>query len=155
MREWPLGIMRLALFIALFLPSLHAEDASRDLKSWAGKYSHDTDTNGHTLFQIPEVRTALNRLLTKEDLNRLTDTYSVGSPISLIQGFLVVPQCMAHCCPCEHALLVIDLSRSAFHVGFYKRESKKVTVKWISSEGEFQALPKEIQDEFYYGHNPK
>jgi|Kansoi400Nextera_1026152.scaffolds.fasta_scaffold01635_1 hypothetical protein len=147
--------MRLASFIALFLLSLHAEGASLGLKSWVGKYSHDTDTNGHTLFQIPEVRAALNRLLTKEDLKRLTDPDSVGSQISLIQGFLVVPQCMPHCCPCEHAMLVIDLSRSAFHIGFYKHESKKVTVEWISSEGEFQALPKEIQDEFYYGHNPK
>jgi hypothetical protein len=147
--------MRLASSIALLLLSLHAEGASLDLKSWVGKYSHDTDANGHTLFQIPEVRAELNRLLTKEYLKRLTDTYSVGSPIGLIQGFLVVQQCMPHCCPCEHAMLVIDPGRSAFHIGFYKRESRKVTVKWISSEGEFQALPKEVQDEFYYGHNPK
>jgi hypothetical protein len=89
--------MRLASFTALLLLSLHAEGASLDLKSWVGKYSHDTDANGHTLFQIPEVRAELNRLLTKEYLKRLTDTYSVGSPIGLIQGFLVVQQCMPHC----------------------------------------------------------
>jgi hypothetical protein len=132
---------------------MHAEGASLD--GWVGKYSHDIDTNGHTLFQVPEISTALNRLLTKEDLKRLTDTCSVGSQIRLIQGFLVAQQCMPHCCPCEHAMLVIDLSRNAFHIGFYKAENKKVTVKWISSEGEFQALPKEIQDEFYYSHTPR
>jgi hypothetical protein len=52
-------------------------------------------------------------------------------------------------------MLVIDLRRGVFHVGFYKHEAKKVTIQWFSSEGESQALPKEIQDEFYYGHNPK
>jgi hypothetical protein len=147
--------MRLATIIAVFLLGLHAKGASLDLDGWAGKYSHDTDANGHTLFQVPAVQTALSHLLTKQDLERLTETYSVSAPVSLIQGFLIVPQCMPHCCPCEHAMLVIDLRRGAFHVGFYKHEAKKVTIQWFSSEGEFQALPKEIQDEFYYSHNPK
>jgi hypothetical protein len=131
------------------------ERTSLDLDGWAGKYSHDTDTNGRTLFQIPAVQAALSHLLTKQDLKRLTETYSVSAPVSLIQDFLIVPQCMPHCCPCEHAMLVIDLPRGVFRVGFYKRESEKVTIQWFSSEGEFQALPKEIQDEFYYSHNPK
>ena len=52
-------------------------------------------------------------------------------------------------------MLVIDLSRGTFHVGFYKREAEKVTTRWFSTKGEFQSLPKEIQNEFYYGHNPK
>jgi hypothetical protein len=147
--------MRLVTFIAVFLLGLHAKGAPLDLAGWAGKYSHDTDANGHTLFQVPAVHAALSHLLTKQDLKRLTETYSVSSPVSLIQGFLVVPQCMPHCCPCEHAMLVIDLRRGAFHVGFYKHEAEKVTIQWFSSEGEFQALPKEIQDEFYYSHNPK
>jgi hypothetical protein len=148
-------MMRIATLIALLLLSVLARGASLDLADWAGKYSHDTDTHGHTLFQGPAVQTALSRLITKPDLKRLTETYSVGVPIRLIQGFLIIPHCMPHCCPCEHAMLVIDLARGAFHVGFYKHETKKVTIQWISSEGEFQALPKEIQDEFYYGHNPK
>jgi hypothetical protein len=147
--------MRLATIIAVFLLGLHAKAASLDSEAWAGKYSHETDTNGHTLFQVPAVQAALSHLLTKQDLKRLTETYSVSSPVSLIQGFLIVPQCMPHCCPCEHAMLVIDLRRGVFHVGFYRRESEKVTIQWFSSEGEFQTLPKEIQDEFYYGHNPK
>jgi len=37
---------------------------------------------------------ALNHLLSKQDLKRLTETYSVSALISLIQGFLIVPQCM-------------------------------------------------------------
>jgi hypothetical protein len=147
--------MRLATIIAVFLLGLHAKGASPDLENWTGKYSHDTDTSGHTLFQVPAVQTGLSHLLTKQDLKRLTETYSVSAPVSLIQGFLVVPQCMPHCCPCEHAMLVIDLRRGVFHVGFYKRKSEKVTIQWFSSEGEFQTLPKEIQDEFYYSHHPK
>jgi hypothetical protein len=148
-------MMRLATLITVLLLTVHARGESLDLAGWAGKYSHDTDANGHTLFQVPVVQAALSRLLTKPELKRLTETYSVGSPIRMIQGFLVVPHCMPHCCPCEHAMLVIDLDRGAFHVGFYKHDAKKVTIQWISSEGEFQALPKEIQDEFYHGHNPK
>jgi hypothetical protein len=83
--------MRLATFIAVFLLGLHAKGASLDLDGWAGKYSHDTDTNGHTLFRVLAVQAALSYLLTKQDLKRLTETYSVSSPVSLIQGFLVVP----------------------------------------------------------------
>jgi hypothetical protein len=147
--------MRLATFITVLLLTGHTRGASLDLADWAGKYSHDTDINGHTLFQVPAVQAALSRLLSKPELKRLTETYSVSSQIRTIQGFLVVPQCMPHCGPCGHAMLVIDLGRGAFHVGFYKHEAKKVTIQWISSEEEFQALPKEIQDEFYYGHNPK
>ena len=148
-------MMRITALISVLLLTVHTRGASLDLTDWVGKYSHDTDVDGHTLFQVPAIQSALSRLLSKSEVKRLTETYSVGSQIRMIQGFLVVPQCMPHCCPCEHAMLVIDLSRGAFHIGFYKHDAKKVTIQWISSEGEFQALPKEIQDEFYHGHNPK
>ena len=53
-------------------------------------------------------------------------------------------------------MLVIDLKRKRFHVGFYcGYYQQKTTIEWISSEGEFYDLPKEIQDEFYYQHNVK
>jgi len=142
-------------FIALLLLSLHAEGSSLDLTNWVGKYPHDTDKDGLTLFQVPAVHAALSHLLKRREMKLLTKTYIVSSRISLIQGFLVVQRCMPHCCPCAHVMLAIDLKDGRFHIGFYDHKSERVTIKWISSEGEFQNLPKEIQDEFYHGHNPR
>jgi hypothetical protein len=147
--------MRLTLFIVFWSLVMHASASSLDLTNWVGRYPFDKDKHGHTVFQAPKVQAALKRLLTPDELTLLTSTYSECTPIVRIQDYLVIGGCMPHCCPCEHAMLVIDLRRDRFHVGFYRHDADKDTIKWISSEGEFQDLPKEVQEEFYYRHNPK
>ena len=95
-------------------------------------------------------------MLTPEQWKRLTETYATVSPIQLIHGHLVVECFLPHDSLAEHAMLVIDLKRNRFHVSFYRGYyQQKTTIEWISSEGEFYDLPKEIQDEFYYQHNVK
>jgi hypothetical protein len=150
-----LDIMRCTLLLFICFLALRVMGSSMELTNWVGRYPFDTDNQKHTIYQTPKVQAALKRLLTPEELKLLTSTYSECSPITRIQDYLVIGGCMPHCCPCEHAMLVIDLPHDWFHVGFYRHEAGKNTVKWISSAGEFQDLPKEVQEEFYFGHNPK
>jgi hypothetical protein len=151
-----LGIMHTKIFIALLLLSLRVEASSLDLTNWVGKYPIGNDKRFQIFFEAPEVNKALKKMLSPSQWKRLTDTYALATPIQLIQDHVVVACCKPHCCPCEHAMLVVDLRRERFHVGFYRGYYQdKTTIEWISSDGEFYDLPKAIQEEFYYGHNAK
>ena len=143
------------LFIALVFLAIRVEASSLDLTNWVGRYPSSNDRGFQNVFEVPAVKKALKKMLTHSEWKLLTDTNAVTSPIQLIQDCLVVECCKPHCCPCEHAMLVIDLRHERFHVGFYRYSQDKTAIKWISSQGEFYDLPKEIQDEFYYGHNTK
>jgi hypothetical protein len=151
-----LGIMHVNIFIALLVLAVRVEASSLDLTNWVGRYPTSNDKRLQSFFEAPEVKKALKKMLTPSQLKRLTDTYAVTTPIQLIQDHVVVACCKPHNCPSEHAMLVVDLKRERFHIGFYRGYYQdKTTLEWISSDGEFQDLPKEIQQEFYYGHNAK
>jgi len=144
--------MHAKIFIALLFFAVQVEGSSLHLTNWAGRYPSSSDKGFRNVFEVPEVKKALDKLLTRSERKLLTRTYAVVTPIQLIQGHLVVQCCKPHCCPCEHAMLVVDLQREAFHVGFYEGYEGKTIIKWVSSEGEFLDLPKDIRDEFYHGH---
>jgi len=147
---YSLAIMRTVILIALWFLVFSAEASSLDLTNWVRAYPDKR------FFDAPQIKKPLKKMLTPEQWKRLTETYSTMSQIQLIQGHLVAECCLPHDCPAEHAMLVIDLKRNRFHVGFYcGYYQQKTTIEWISSEGEFYDLPKEVQDEFYHQHNPR
>jgi len=143
--------MRTVILIVLSFLVVSAEASSLDTTNyWVRAYPDKR------FFNTPEIKKPLKNMLTPEQWKRLTETYSVMSQIQLIQGHLVAECCVPHDCPAEHAMVVIDLKRKRFHVGFYRGYyQQKTTIEWISSEGEFYDLPKEVQDEFYHQHNPR
>ena len=148
--------MHAKIFIALLFLAVHVKASSLELTNWVGRYPYSCDKRFQNVFEVPEVKKALKKMLTRNEWKRLTDTYALTTPIQLIQDHLIVSCCKPHCCPCEHAMLVVDLKRERFHVGFYRGYYQdKTTIEWISSEGEFHDLPREIQEEFYFGHNAK
>ena len=141
--------MRTVVLIVLSFLAVSAEASSLDLTNWVRAYPDQR------FFNAPEIKKPLKKMLTPDQWKRLTETYSVMSQIQLIQDNLVAECCMPHDCPGENAMLVIDLKRMRFYVGFYDYHQQKTTIVWISSEGEFYDLPKAVQDEFYYEHNAR
>jgi hypothetical protein len=133
------------LFIALLFLAVRVQASSLDLTNWVGRYPYSHDKGFQNIFDVPDVRQALRKMLTHSELKLLTQTYATTMPIQLMQNHVVVECCKPHDCPAEHAMLVIDLKHQRFHVGFYRGYYQETTrIKWISSDGEFQDLPKEI-----------
>jgi hypothetical protein len=143
---------RIILLLAIASFVFPAE-ASLQLENWAGKYPVNEDPQFKSILLVPEVRHALTKMLSPAEKRLLTQEYSAMSQIDMIHGCLVVKVCRPHWCPSDNAMLVIDLQREQFHVGFYLHR-EHVTVMWVSSEGDIHDLPKEIQDAFYYMHHP-
>jgi hypothetical protein len=142
--------MRTAILITFVFLAIRSEASTLSLTNWARQYPDQR------FFNATEVKKPLKKILTPDQWKRLTETYSTVVPIQLMSDYLVVKCFMPHDTPAESAMVVIDLKRGRFHVGFYHGYyQQKTTIEWISSEGEFFDLPKEIQDEFYYQHNVK
>jgi len=142
--------MRTTILIAFLFIFVRANASSLDLTNWVRHYPDQK------FFNVPEVKKHLKKMLTPDQLKRLTETYATVVPIQLIQDHLIIECFLPHDVPAENAMLVIDLKRQRYHVGFYRGYyQQKTTIEWISSDGEFYDLPKEIQEEFYYQHNVK
>jgi hypothetical protein len=147
--------MRCAWILSFLIFTDVLYGAAPEWKNWAGKYPMNDDPSFKNLFEVPEIRKSLKELLSGADWKLLTRTYAVMSPIEIDQEHLYAMVCKPHCCPCEHAMLVIDLKRTRFHVGFYEHREKKTTTRWISSAGDFEDIPRSVREEFYHRHVAK
>jgi hypothetical protein len=160
MKELKVGALRLILFLLILanwpLDATEKPDLSH-LKTWVGKYPTDEESKPpKNLFHLPEIQNSLKKLLGKTDYKHLTEELSVETPIQIIRNFLVVKVCYPHCCPCDNAMLVINLDDTAFHAGFYERTDKqKFNTRWFSSTGDHLELPKEVLDIFLQTHETK
>ena len=126
------------------------------LRAWIGRYPTDkTSKPQKSLFDLSDIQLPLKELLGKKDYKHLTNELSVETPIEMVSGFLIVKVCRQHCCPCDNAMIVINLENGAMHVGFYKGGERKSNTRWYSSDGDFYELPKEILDDFLQMHHPK
>jgi hypothetical protein len=133
------------VFLLLLLGGNGTEAQSKftHLKTWVGKYPTDSDRKPvRRFFDLPEVRGPLQKLLDKQDLQRLTKEYGVETPIELIDNYLVIHVCKPHDCDTENATLAINLDNGAIHVGIWDGKDKR----WHSSSGSDKDLPKKVQE---------
>jgi hypothetical protein len=89
-------------------PAARAGDGPGELRAFVGKYPFDR-VKGHSLLQVPELRTRLETLLGKKgagDLRRL-DTVS---PIEEQSGWLIASGCRPHNCASEQWTVAVNLA---------------------------------------------
>ena len=133
----------LALILLCFSGGAVAQDNFGHLKSWAGKYP--TDRKGRItkkFFGLPEIRTPLLRLLSREDFALLTREYSVEAPIKVIGDYLAVKVCKPHDCGDEQASYAINLKTGVIYVRMQLTED----VRWFASKGSEKDLPPEVRN---------
>ena len=113
------------------------------LRSWAGRYpTHKTGRVTRRFFQLPEIRRPLVALLSRSDLNSLTRTYGLETPIKQIGDFLAVKVCRQHACDTDQAAFAVNL-RTGF---VYVRMQEGETVRWFSSRDTYRELPQDVQE---------
>ena len=135
---------RLIVLVPLLLLCCGAAVAqdSGHLKSWAGKYP--TERKGKvttSFFGLPEIRTPLQRLLSRTDFNLLTKQYGVEAPIKQIGDYLAVKVCRPHNCGDEQGAFAINLSTGVIYVRMQNGEK----VRWFASKGNSTDLPREVK----------
>jgi hypothetical protein len=133
----------LALLLLCLSGTAVAQDKFGHLKSWVGKYP--TDRKGRVtkqFFGLPEIRTPLLRLLSREDFNLLTREYAVQAPIKEIGDYLAVKVCKPHDCGDEQAGYAINLKTGVIFVRMQAEEN----VRWFASKGSEKDLPTEVRN---------
>jgi hypothetical protein len=140
------------LLLLCFSTAVSSQDKLGHLKSWDGKPTQEVDEKGKItsdFFALPEIRTPLQRLLSRRDYNLVIKTYSVGAPLKLMGEFLATSMCRPHNCGDERAGFAINLSTGVIYV----RMQKGTKERWFVSEGKASELPTEVQD--YIGNPAK
>jgi hypothetical protein len=140
------------LFLVHPACSLAVESPWGDLSSWVGKYP-TIDEAGHKrrLWEQPAVRSSLQTLLDRADLEKLDSTFGIAKPVVQVDHFIVVEQCLPHNCPSDHAMVVLDTEHRRMWVGFYERTEKVVSTRWYGSE-DYILLPTAILETFRRAH---
>lgn len=137
-------ILVATLSLLVFSSLAAAQPNLNHLKSWAGKYP--TERKGRVttrFFALPEIRTPLQRLLSRSDFNLLTKEYAVEAPIKLMGDFLVAKDCMPHDCGDAQAAFAINLRTGVIYVRMQEGEKER----WFASKGSDKDLPKEVRDQ--------
>ncbi len=136
-----LRLIRNVVLLYLFALATFTTTAQTNLnylKNWAGKYStNEKEKPVQEFFKLSEIQKGLKEILTKKDFQHLTKELAVQTPIELVKGFLVLKVCRPHCCPCDNAMLVINLDNSDFYAGFYEGYEHKSIIRWFSLLGEY------------------
>jgi hypothetical protein len=131
----------LACIVLCFASAIGQNNLAR-LKAWEGRYP--TEKKGRVtrrFFSEPEIRTALAKLLSAEDLNLLTKEYAVETPVMLSGDYLTVKVCRPHMCP-EQAAFAMNLATAVIYVRMADDEKSK----WFSSKGNQSDLPRNVRD---------
>jgi cytochrome c-type biogenesis protein CcmH/NrfF len=137
------SLIALALFAVFGLAGAASAQGLGNLRSWAGKYP--TERKGRvtrSFFRVPAVQRPLSATLSRKDLNLLTSTYQVETPIKELGDYLAVKVCMPHNCDTEQAGIAINLRTG----NVYVRMQEGTTVRWFASKGDYTDLPRSVQD---------
>jgi hypothetical protein len=89
-------------------PAARAGDSPGDLKAFIGKYPFDR-VNGHSLLQVPELRSRLQALLGRAGVNDI-ERLSVSVPVEEHGGWLIAHGCRPHDCGEEQWTVAVNLS---------------------------------------------
>ena len=129
--------------IFCFVTTVWAQTAD----GWVGRYAFDKDSAGRTFFEIPPVKNALDKL-TKEEREEVTTLNSVFIPITQIGHCLISRGCRPHECPRNYSVVIIDLRNGVVHFGIRRTKENHRENLWISTEGNYYDLPKDVQEAF-------
>jgi len=134
-------IVLVPLLWLTFSSAAVAQDKLGHLRSWAGKYPTERKGKVTTrFFGLPEIRTPLQSLLSRADLNLLTKEYGVETPIKQIGDYLAVKVCRPHACR-EAGGFAINLSTGVVYV----RMQNGAKIRWFASKGNSTDLPQEVK----------
>jgi len=123
------------------------------LMNWVGKYPVDCEDldrercpSSKKLFEIPQIRQPLEKLLKKDDFERLNPMRWVTTPIELIADYVVVKMCRPHFCLNEEVILAVNLQSGSIYIGFWKEYGAIGSGKreWLTTQGAYTDLPEEI-----------
>ena len=141
----------------LYVPLSYSNDNSKwdeqALTTWVGKYPTST-INGKrkSILSEENVKKILQKTVPSAELKKL-NKYDVVTPIEKIDHYLVINKCMAHDCPAELAMVVIDLKAPVLWAGFFDREEHRVSTRWYTNgENDYAILPEEIKTMFLKRH---
>jgi hypothetical protein len=137
------SLIALALFAVFGLTASASAQGLGNLRSWVGKYP--TEKRGRvtrSFFRVPAVQRPLAATLSRKDLNLLTSTYQVETPIKELGDYLAVKVCMPHACDTDQAGFAINLRTG----NVYVRMQEGTTVRWFASKGDYTDLPGSVQN---------
>lgn len=118
------------------------------LKNWVDKYPATVDApTKKSMLESEPVRKALLQLLPKTEYS-LLKKFSVESKVKLSADYVVARVCRPHNCPADTATLVFGTTDDQLWVGFFSRESARVSTRWYGSKEAYSKLPPEIINEF-------
>lgn len=135
----------------------HAQSARKlcfDPKQWDGRYPAEQTAGAARFLDLPCVRAPLKALLPAPEFRRLFETLTVDAPIRVSGRYLIVARCMAHACPSDHAMVILDTEDQDFVVGFYRRPASGSLTRWYASGKDALELPAGILQEFLRKHTP-
>lgn len=129
-----------------------------DLEKWVGHYPWDgPGKKEQDFFKLPEIERTLAKLLSKKDLKKLTQTYVVGVPIELVEGYLLVEKCKPHNCPGKNAVLAVEVKSSSLFVVLYDASSgadDNESTRCFSTNGDLVDLPSGVKESILQMHIP-
>jgi hypothetical protein len=115
---------------------------------WVDKYPSDKlGTNGTGLLDQPLFKRVLHRVLPKAEAATLTKL-TVESVVQQMGDYMVVHKCLAHNCPSEMAVVIVDVKKQQLWVGLFSREAQRTSTRWYGTAGDYFALPEEIKKDF-------
>ncbi|MBS1786111.1 MAG: hypothetical protein JST85_00210 [Acidobacteria bacterium] len=142
-------ILILGILAACFTGSV-AQKNFESLKRWVGKYPRDYYAKPRqNFFKLPEIQPALQKLLNKRDLLRLTEEFGTQHAITQTGDYLEVRVCKSHCCPCEYGALILNLKTGVMHVGIYSEPENED--RWFSTKGSYTDLPSNVRRISFWG----
>ena len=149
-------VSKITLLFVLFLSASYAADTvdwnGEALSTWVGKYPTTIamGKRNHILEQAT-IKKILRHILPASERKAL-DSYTVETPITQVENFLIIDNCKPHNCPNEFVMIAIDLSRPHLWAGFFLREQGLTSTRWYSNADDYSTLPSAIKQKFLSRH---
>jgi hypothetical protein len=144
--------LRVGLCIALMACSASVALSQGDrLNDWIGKYPVVVKSKPRrSIYNSPELRLRLLKLLGAKYYRRLADGYYVMGKIENIDDYLIAEMCEQHNCPASSSFMAVDLRAGDIHVAFYKLGY----VEWFHTKGKAKDLPHNVLHKPWWMQGP-
>jgi hypothetical protein len=142
-----------ALLLAALLPNPARAADWQHLHSWVGTNPLRLENGKRVdIWQDKSVRAVLDKLITKADIDTL-HSYTNVVPVRLVDDhYLVIENCKPHDCPAEFSMIVLDTANQKLWIGFFLRESARVSTRWYGNADDYVNLPEPILRTFRENH---
>lgn len=143
------------LLSSVFVSGAYAADDNWSFsKLWVGAYPSSTVAGQATgLFAQPPILSALKQVLPQRELTALSQL-TTESVVTSLDGFVIADVCRPHNCSADMATVVISPAHKTLWVGFFTRESARVSTRWYGGADDYSSLPEKIRTDFVARHTP-